>query len=347
MASHSHEHAGHDHHDHGHDHDHHGHDHGPGHGHGHSHGHSHSHDQASERRLWWAFGLLSAFTVVEAIGGWWANSIALYAEAAHMLADSASLVLAILAIRVAQRPASADRTYGHRRYQTLAAYTNGLALLVLAVAVVVAAVHRLLDPPHVRGTIMLATAVIGAVANLCAFLALDGASSLNERGARLHVLSDLAGSGAAAVAACLIIFAGWVIADPLLSLAVSVLILYSGWQLTRAAAHVLLEGAPAGFNAHAVEHELAALPGIRGIHHLHAWSLTGESPIVTLHAELAEGADRRQALTTLVEHLRQKFGVEHATVQIEDEICAAPAGNEDCHESTHHHESEPQARKAG
>ncbi len=253
-----------------------------------------------------------------------------------MLADCASLALAILAIRMAQRPASADRTYGHRRYQTLAAYTNGLALIVLTVGVVVTAVHRLLDPPHVQGTIMLAVAVIGAVANLCAFLALDGASSLNERGARLHVLSDLAGSGAAVAAACLILFFGWVSADPLLSLALSVLILRSGWRLTQQSAHVLLEGAPPGFDPHAVEDELAALPGIRGIHHLHAWSLTGESPIVTLHAQLTAGADRREALTVLVKHLRHKFGVEHATVQIEDDVCAAPADEEDCHQPAHH-----------
>jgi len=301
----------------------------------------HGHDAASAQRLWWAFGLLLAFALVEAAGGWWSNSIALYAEAAHMLADCASLALAILAIRMARRPANANHTYGHRRYQTLAAYTNGLALLVLTIGVVIAAVQRLLSPPQVEGSIMLVTAVIGAIANFCAFLALDGAASLNERGARLHVLSDLAGSGAAVAASCLILFFGWTLADPLLSLAVSALILRSGWRITRESAHVLLEGAPPGFDPHAVEHELAALPGIRGIHHLHAWSLTGESPIVTLHAEIAAGADRHTTLTLLVEHLRSRFGVKHATVQIEDDTCAAPAGDDGCHASGHH------ARKAG
>src|SRR5580692_9483569 len=225
----------------------HSHVHHQGRGHGHDHDHSHAHgpvhgaDQASERRLWLAFGLLFAFTLVEAGGGLWANSVALYAEAAHMLADSASLVLAILAIRMAQRPARADRTYGHRRYQTLAAYTNGLILLVLTAAVVIAAVRRLMQPPQVNGDVMLVTAAIGAAANICAFLALSGATSLNERGARLHVLSDLAGSAAAMGASILIVWRGWVIADPLLSLAVSVLILRSGWRQVRNSVHVLLE----------------------------------------------------------------------------------------------------------
>src|SRR5580704_4739752 len=170
-----------------------GHGHSHGHSHEHSHGHDHGHgsDQASERRLWVAFGLLICFTLVEAGGGLWANSVALYAEAAHMLADSASLLLAIVAIRMAQRPARPDRTYGHRRYQTLAAYTNGLVLLGLTVAVVITAARRLLLPPHVDGTVMLVTATVGAAANICAFAALTGATSLNERGARLHVLSDL------------------------------------------------------------------------------------------------------------------------------------------------------------
>ncbi|MEJ0008765.1 MAG: cation diffusion facilitator family transporter [Steroidobacteraceae bacterium] len=283
----------HSHKDHGHGHDH-GHDHGhspdQGHRHDHGHGHVHGADQASERRLWVAFGLLFSFTLVEAGGGVWANSVALYAEAAHMLADAGSLLLAIVAIRMAQRPARADRTYGHRRYQTLAAYTNGLGLLVLTAAVAIAATRRLLLPPHVNGNVMLVTAAIGAAANICAFLALSGATSLNERSARLHVVSDLAGSAAAIGASVLILWRGWVIADPLLSLAVAVLILRSGWQLTNHSAHVLLEGAPRGFDPDAVEHELAAVAGIQDVHHIHAWSLTGETPMLTLHATLQDGA---------------------------------------------------------
>lgn len=282
-----------------------------------------------------AFGLLFCFTLVEAGGGVWANSVALYAEAAHMLADAASLLLAIVAIRMAQRPARADRTYGHRRYQTLAAYTNGLVLLGLTAAVVIAAARRLMVPPPVNGTVMLVTAAVGAAANLCALVALSGATSLNERGARLHVLSDLAGSAAAIVASALILWRGWVIADPLLSLAVSVLILRSGWQLTRHSAHVLLEGAPAGLDADAVEQDLEAVPGIRDIHHIHAWSLTGETPMLTLHATLHDGVDRHAALRALMQRLHERFGVDHATVQIEEGECAGAQSEDDCHQSVH------------
>jgi cobalt-zinc-cadmium efflux system protein len=311
------------------------HNHDPGHDPHHAAGHVHGADQASERRLWLAFGLLACFTLVEAAGGLWANSVALYAEAAHMLADTASLLLAIVAIRMAQRPARADRTYGHRRYQTLAAYTNGLVLLALTAAVVLAAAHRLLRPPAVNGTVMLVTAAIGAAANVCAFLALSGGTSLNERGARLHVLSDLAGSAAAIGASALILWRGWNVADPLLSLAVSALILRSGWQLTRDSAHVLLEGAPAGFDPDAVEHDLQAVPGIKGVHHIHAWSLTGERPMFTLHATLQDGADRHAALTAVMQRLHERFGVDHATVQIEEGECAGASNEEDCLRSLH------------
>lgn len=276
--------------------------------------------------------MLSVFTVLEAVGGWWANSIALLAEAAHMLADCGSLLLAVIAIRVSQRPARADRTYGHRRYQPLAAYTNGLLLMALSVGVVIEAVRRLVAAPDVDGRVMLAVAVIGGLANLSALLLLTGGASLNERGARLHVLSDLLGSCAAVVAAGVILTVHWLPADPLLSLAVSALILRSGWQLTRDAAHVLLEGAPAGFDAVKVERELTGLAGVCGVHHVHAWSLTGEAPIVTLHADLVEGADPQAALAQVLDRLRERFGVEHATVQFEEGRCAAPVHADDrCH----------------
>jgi cobalt-zinc-cadmium efflux system protein len=303
------------------------------HDHDHDH-HSHSHfapTNASEQRLKRALVVLFAFTVVEAVGGFWANSIALLAEATHMLADSVSLLLGILAIRFGRRVASADRTYGNRRFQTLAAYTNGLTLLALTIWVLFEAARRLIEPPEVNGGVMLAVAAVGAVANVVAYLLLSGASSLNERSARAHVMSDVLGSGAAIAAAGIILAVGWLAADPLLSIAVSFLILRSGWQLTRESAHVLLEGTPASFDAEIVERELRALPGVCDIHHLHAWSLTGEAPIVTLHAQLFEYADRQQTLAVILKSLGTRFGVEHATVQIEEGACAAPS--DDCHTS--------------
>ncbi len=296
----------------------HGHHHGPG-------GHHHGHD-ASERRLFVALLILSTFTLIEAVGGYIANSIALLAEAAHMLADSGSLILAIVALRVGRRPANARRTFGHRRYQTLAAFINGQALLLLTAWVVYEAILRLTERPAVDGRLMLIIALIGGVANLGAFMTLSGARSLNERGARAHVLSDLLGSGMASVAALLVLLKGWTIADPLLSLLVSALIFRSAWSVTREAADVLLEGAPAGFEVERIEKELLGhVPGLTGVHHVHVWSMTGERPMVTLHANLAPGTIHRETISAIHVRLGERLNVEHTTVQIEDEgDCGTP-----------------------
>lgn len=320
------------HHDH-HRHHHHDHDHDHGHDHGHAH-HSHG-SEGGERRLGIALAILGSFTLVEALGGYFANSIALLAEAAHMLADSASLVLAVLAIRVGRRPASVRRTYGHRRYQPLAAFMNGQALLLLTAWVVYEALQRLVARPEVHGGLMLGIALIGGAANLAAFLALSGARSLNERGARAHVLSDLLGSAAASLAALVILASGWRLADPLLSLVVSALIFRSAWGLTRESAHVLLEGAPAGCDEEAIETELLGhVPGLIGVHHVHVWSMTGERPTVTLHANLATGSRHGEALAAIHARLEERLGVEHTTVQIEEEgDCETPA----CGPSGHRH----------
>lgn len=288
-------------------------------------GHSHG-AEAGERRLTVALLILGSFTLVEALGGYFANSIALLAEAAHMLADSASLLLAIVAIRVGRRPASVRRTYGHRRYQPLAAFVNGQVLLLLTAWVVYEAVSRIMALPRVNGRLMLDIALIGGAANLAAFAALAGARSLNERGARAHVLSDLLGSAAASLAALIIIARGWALADPLLSLVVSALIFRSAWGLTRESAHVLLEGAPAGCDEQAIESELLGhVPGLVGVHHVHVWSMTGERPTVTLHANLAAGSRHGEVIAAIHARLEQRLRVEHTTVQIEEEgDCETP-----------------------
>jgi cobalt-zinc-cadmium efflux system protein len=299
----------------------------PGHEHRHEHGHAHSHtSEASERRLLLALVILGCFTVVEAVGGYLANSIALLAEAAHMLADSASLILAVIAVRAARRPADERRTYGHRRYQPLAAFMNGQLLLLLTVWVVYEAIRRLMHVPEVNARLMLAIALIGGVANLAAFVALSGARSLNERGARAHVLSDLLGSAAASAAAIIILLTGWSLADPLLSLIVATLILRSAWSITRESADVLLEGVPAGFDVNHIEAELVGyVPGLVGVHHVHVWTMTGERPTVTLHANLAPGTPHDLTLSAIHARLEERLHVEHATVQIEEEgDCQTP-----------------------
>src|SRR5215469_6813831 len=290
-------------------------------------GHAHAHDrERGGRRLITALIILASFTLVEAIGGYLANSIALLAEAAHMLADSASLLLAVIAVGAARRPADARRTYGHRRYQPLAAFINGQILLLLTLWVVYEAVRRLLHPPAVNGQLMLGIAVLGGLANFAAWLVLSGGRSINERSARAHVLSDLLGSVAACAAAVIILLTGWTLADPLLSLLISVLILRSAWAITRQSADVLLEGVPAGFDVTHIEAELRGhVPGLVEVHHVHVWTITGERPTVTLHASLAAGTAHGDALSAIHARLRERLNVEHTTVQIEEEgPCQTP-----------------------
>ncbi len=306
------------------------------HSHGHHGHHHHYHDRrrdgaghardSGERRLVIALVILASFTVVEAAGGYYANSIALLAEAAHMLADSASLALAVVAIRWGRRPADERRTYGHRRYQPLAAFINGQALLLLTIWVVYEAIQRLMHLPQVNGRWMLAVAVIGGAANLAALLALAGARSLNERGARAHVLSDLLGSAAAIVAALLILLEGWTLVDPLLSLLVSALIVRSAWALTRESADVLLQSVPPGFDVKHIEAELIGhVPGVVEVHHIHVWSMTGERPTITLHACVAPGTQGYGVPRLIHERLRERLQVEHTTVQIEElDSCDTP-----------------------
>ena len=291
----------------------------------HDHRHDHRHERSGQR-LVVALVILATFTLVEAVGGYLANSIALLAEAAHMLADSAALVLAIVAVRAARRPADSRRTYGHRRYQPLAAFVNGQLLLLLTLWVVYEALRRLLHPPVVNGQLMLAIAMLGGVANLAALLALSGGLSLNERSARAHVMSDLLGSAAASVAAIIILLSGWTLADPLLSLLITALILRSAWAITRESADVLLEGVPAGFDVTHIETELLGhVPGLIGVHHVHVWTMTGERPTVTLHANLAPGTAHGDVLSAIHARLAHRLRVEHTTVQIEEEgDCQTP-----------------------
>ena len=292
----------------------------------HAHGaHAHAGDGGA-RRLIVALAILGTFTIVEAVGGYFANSIALLAEAAHMLADCASLLLAIIAVRVSQRPANPRRTYGHRRYQPLAAFVNGQVLLLLTAWVVYEAITRLMQLPAVNGRLMLQIALLGGLANLVAFLALSGARSLNERSARAHVLSDLLGSAAASIAALLILYRGWTVADPVLSLLVSLLILRSAWGMIHESADVLLESAPARFDVARIQSVLIGhVPGLIDVHHVHVWSMTGELPTVTLHANCARGAGHRETLTAIHTRLKQQLHIEHVTVQIEEEgACETP-----------------------
>jgi cobalt-zinc-cadmium efflux system protein len=314
------------------------------HGHSHhaqkqSHAHDHSHAQgADERRLLIAFALTSVFMVAEVVGGFLSGSLALIADAGHMATDAAALALAWFSTRLARKPATVLRSYGYHRAQILAAFINGSALIGLSIWIVIEAAHRFLAPVAVLGAPMMIVAGLGLAINVAVFLVLQDGSreNLNLRGAVLHVISDMFGSAAALAAAAVILFTGWTPIDPLLSIIVSLLIVRSAWRLVTRSWHVLMEGAPEGFDVEAVIADLkAAAPGVTDIHHVHVWALTPEKPLITLHARLDEGADSEEALHRLHHALRERAGLTHATIQIERGPCpesAAPAG---VHESAH------------
>jgi cobalt-zinc-cadmium efflux system protein len=296
--------------------------------HDHAHGaaaHDHTHG-ANERRVFWAAVVTGGFMVLEAGGGWYTGSLALLADAGHMLTDTASLILAWLAFRIARRPADWQRTYGFDRFQVLAAFVNGLALFIVAGWVIYEAIDRVTSPAPILAGPMLAIAAAGLAANIVTFLILNGAErdNLNVRSALLHVLGDLLGSAGAIAAAGIILWTGWLPIDPILSVLVSVLILRSAWRVVRESAHILLEAAPADLDIREIESDLTEnVAEIDHVHHLHAWSVTQSRPMVTLHAVANAAAAPGTVASAVKARLRTRFGVDHATVEVEHgEACA-------------------------
>jgi cobalt-zinc-cadmium efflux system protein len=287
--------------------------------------HDHGLPNLNERRLFWA-GLLTAVTMLaEAAGGILSGSLALLADAGHMLTDTAALVLSWLAVRFAMRPADWKRTYGFDRFEVLAAFANGLALFFIAIAISYEAVMRLLEPVAVVGDTMLAVATAGLAVNIATMLILrhGGGANLNVRAALLHVLSDLLGSAAAIVAALVILWTGWTPIDPLLSMLITLLILRSAWLITRDAGHILLEAAPSGLDVRDIQKDLeATIPDVESVHHVHAWSLTEDRCLMTLHARVSQSAPPEQVAAAIKARLKQCYGVVHATVEIEHRACA-------------------------
>ena len=287
-------------------------------------GADHDHGALNESRAGWAALLTGGFMGAEIVGGLIAGSLALLADAAHMSTDSISLAMAWFAFRIARRPSDWRRTYGYGRFQVLVAFANGIGLFLLIAWITAEAVGRFFDPVEVMGGTMLVIAILGLLVNVAAFLVLRGADreNLNIRGAVLHVLGDLLGSVAALVAAGVILTTGWMPIDPLLSLLVALLLARSAWMLVRDSGHVLLEGAPRDLDVRKVAEDLEReVREVEDIHHVHAWSLHDDKPMVTLHARACAGADRDRALDALLERLSRVFGVEHATVQIECGPC--------------------------
>jgi cobalt-zinc-cadmium efflux system protein len=296
-------------------------------GHPHPHGGHHHHPRAAadgERRIFWVLLLTGGFMVVEAVGGWLAGSLALIADAGHMLSDTAALALAWAAFRVARRPHDEKRTYGYHRFEILAAFVNGLVLFAIAAWICFEAVGRLRAPVPVLGTPMLIVASAGLMVNIVALFVLRGGdrANLNVRAALLHVLGDLLGSIGAIAAAIVILATGWTPIDPILSIFLTLLILRGAWDVTRRAGHVLMEGVPEGFDAAAMRADLVStVPGLTDVHHVHAWMLNTERSVVTLHVCLAPSTDAGVTLAAIKLRLKERFGIAHSTVQIDPGDC--------------------------
>ena len=304
--------------------------------HTHHHDHKdHDHGHASERRLLFAFGLTLLTLVIEAIGGWYSGSLALFADAGHMFVDAFALLLAWAAAHFARRPADDKRSFGYARLEVLVGYTNALAQFGIAAWIVTEAVERFVSPTTILPGIMLVVAMVGLVVNLFVLQVLGGHAhdDLNTAGARLHVLGDLLGSLGAVVAALIIRWLGWLWADPAISIFVALLILGNAWKLLRRSAHILLEGTPEGVDAALVSETVKREAGISDVHHVHVWQLAGGRRLATLHARLAEGADAHATLLGVQSILREKFQIIHATVQIEQRDCL----HDDCGRQAHSH----------
>lgn len=339
--------AGHDHspgpgrsgsHDSSHDHDHlHGHDHAHEDARGHSHaelddeGRSHAAGYASDaartRKLMFAFALTSLMLIVEAVGGWLSGSLALVADAGHMLVDALALLFAWLGAHFAQRPADARRSFGYARLEVLVGYTNALSQFFLVGWILFEAVQRFHSPAPILSGVMLLIALVGLGVNLLVLGVLGGHDhdDLNTAGARLHVLGDLLGSLGAVSAALLVRYLGWLWADPAISVFVSLLILNSAWRLLRRSAHILLEGVPDGMEVASVARGVEAeVPGVRDVHHVHVWQLAGGVRVATLHARLNGDTQPDAAILAVGRVLRRRFGIEHVTVQLDGVDCHAP-----------------------
>jgi cobalt-zinc-cadmium efflux system protein len=297
--------------------------------HGHGHGHGHTHGVGSSTLLGVALALTGAFMLVEFAGGILAQSLALLADAGHMLTDTAALALAWAATRIAARPADRRRTFGYQRLRVLATFVNGCALLFIVAWIVMEAVQRLMNPVAVNATAILWVGGLGLAVNVAVFAMLRRGDShdMNIAAASLHVLGDLLGSAAAVIAGVVILFTGWVPIDPLLSVVVSVLIVRSALALVRRSAHILMEGSPDWLDVGELRNTLEErIPAIRDVHHVHAWLVGPHETLLTMHASVTAAADHAVVLKDAKVLLAERFGITHATIQIEVEECV----DEDC-----------------
>ena len=312
----------------------------------HDHSHNHTHG-ANKKVLLISFLIITSYMIVEAIGGFLTNSLALLSDAGHMLSDSISLAIALIAFKLAEKAASRSKTYGYKRFEILAAIINGVTLIAISLYIFYEAIDRFANPPEVSTTGMLIISVIGLAVNvLVAWIMMRGGDTegnLNMRGAYLHVLSDMLGSVGAIAAALLMMFFDWRWADPLASVIVAILILRSGYFVTKAAVHVLMEGTPQNIDVDDILQTISKTEGIQGIHDLHIWSITSGLNALSCHAVVDNQLTIAESENILhqIEHNLEHKGITHVTIQMEtgghkhDDSLLCTAKNEPAHDHQH------------
>lgn len=289
------------------------------HGHSHDHGHGHGHGHGSGKTLLFALVFTFGFAFVEVFAGLMANSLALLSDAGHMLTDSLSLAVGAFSAWLANKPASRRHSFGLQRAEVLGALFNVIFMFMVIVYIAYEAIHRMLDTPAVDGGTVLLIGGLGLLVNvIVAWVLMRGEQTINVRGALLHVMGDLLGSVAAIAAGAIIYFGGPAIMDPILSVFVCVLILISAVRLLRVVTHVLMEGVPPGVDPHEVSEALSEIEGVRAVHDMHIWSLSSNSHAIAAHVDMEAMAQWQAVLPQMQQILRERFGIEHSTLQPED-----------------------------
>ena len=277
--------------------------------------------QIEIRRLKLALALSCIYFFAELIGGFLTNSLALLSDAGHMLSDIGALALSLFAFRIAKRPATVSSTYGYHRVEILAALFNGLTLWLIVGVIFAAAYNRFLDPPAVESYGMMVVASVGLLVNIVAGAILYGSHhhNLNLRGAFLHIVSDALGSVGAIAASLIMLFTGWYVADPAISILIGLLILHASWNLVKESLSVLMQAVPKGIRLEDVQRCLEEVEGVSKVHDLHVWAVTSDIFTLSAHAVVENGGDFHQVLNGIEEILKERFNIEHVTIQLETE----------------------------
>lgn len=286
------------------------------HDHAHHHHEHHAHPHPGGNNLLWGVALILGFALLEALGGWWAQSLALLGDAGHMVSDATALGLAALAAHIAKRPPSLRHSYGLGRAEVVAALINGVFMVAVVALIIGAAINRLRQPVPVAGGVVMAIAFVGLLVNLVvAWVLSRGERTLNSRAALLHVLGDTLASVAALISGVVIYYTGWLPVDPLLSLFICVLILYSAARLLREVLHIIMEGVPSYLNLREVGQAMAAVEGVSSVHDLHIWTLSSGRVVLSAHVNIPDMENWDGTLARLQQMIDERFGIDHVTLQ--------------------------------